>query len=102
MVKMGDVAPVERPTMGEAVPELKEPCDPKPGFAPPPPPAPPPPMMGQAPVQFAPPPPPPPSRPMMGDIAVESPPEPPPPPPRVEKMGRVAPSKTGGAVVGDF
>lgn len=99
-VKMGDYAPpVERAKMGEMVPELKEPCEPKqPAFAPPPPE--PPPVMGQAPANFVPPPEPP--RPVMGDIAVEIPPEPP-PPPKVERMGRVSQPKTGGAVIGgDF
>lgn len=95
---MGKVAPPENPVkMGEAMPEVKEPCDPQPGFAPPPPP---PPMMGQA-IQIAPPPPSPPPPPaLMGDVAVEDIPEPP-PPPRPTKMGRIASPKTGGAVVGD-
>jgi len=91
---MGKVAPPEHAKMGEAMPEVKEPCDPQPGFAPPPPP--PPLQMGQA-VQVVEP------RPaLMGDIAVA--PEPPPPPvERPTKMGRmVAPPKTGGAVVGEF
>lgn len=83
-IEMGAIAPEPpRAKMGEMVPELKEPCDPQPGFAPPPPPAPEP-TMGQAPVQFAPPPPEPPSRPRMGDVAVE--PAPSPPRPKMGKM----------------
>lgn len=84
-VMMGEMAvePRPTPTMGAAVPELKEPCDPQPGFAPPPP----------APPVFE----------KMGDVAVEDVTPEPPPPPTV-KMGKIArpPSmKTGGAVVGD-
>ncbi len=100
---MGKVAPpVEHVKMGEAMPEVKEPCDPQPGFAAPPPPlqmgqavvpvvAPPPPptLMGGAVPVAAPPPPPQPA--LMGDIAVA--PEPPPPPvePSHVRMGRRAP-----------
>ncbi|MBZ5708960.1 hypothetical protein [Nannocystis pusilla] len=111
---MGKVAPpVEHVKMGEAMPEVKEPCDPQPGFAPPPPSllmgqtaapvvAPPPPsalMGGAVPIEAEPPSPPPA---LMGDIAVA--PEPPPPPvepPRV-KMGKIASPKTGGAVIDEF
>lgn len=88
---MGKVAPVEHAKMGEAMPEVKEPCDPQPGFAPPPPQ-----QMGQAPVKVVEPPK---SEPLMGDIAVDIPP---PPPPEPVRMGRIAPAKTGTAkVVGD-
>lgn len=78
---MGAMAPPEpRPKMGEAMPEVKEPCDPP---APPAPPTPPPGEQG-----FAPPPPPsPPPGMLMGDIAVE-PAEPPLPPVR-PKMGKI-------------
>lgn len=87
-VKMGEMAPPEpRPTMGAMVPELKEPCDPQhqPGFAPPPPPEPP---VAPEPVE------------LMGDVAVVDPP--PPPEPTHERMGRIAPPRNGGAVVGEF
>ncbi|MFY0542259.1 hypothetical protein [Nannocystis pusilla] len=87
---MGKVAPVEHAKMGEAMPEVKEPCDPQPGFAPPPP------QMGQAPVKVVEPPK---SEPLMGDIAVVEPP----PPPEPVRMGRMAPAKTGTAkVAGDL
>ncbi len=90
-IEMGAIAPEPpRAKMGEMVPELKEPCDPQPGFAPPPPPATPEPMMGQAPVQFAPPPPDPSPGPRMGDVAVEPAPSPPRP-----KMGKMIVSHDG-------
>lgn len=98
--KMGDVAPVERPTMGEAMPVgVKEPCDPKQGQAVASPPPDLEPEMGNiaAPVEE----PPPPSeirRPLMGDIAAPEKPEPAPRP----KMGKIAAPRTGGAVIDDL
>jgi hypothetical protein len=100
---MGQMAVDPRPKMGEAVPELKEPCDPQPHVDPLPP-IPPPTTYLQG--DIAPPkepPPPPVLHEEMGDIAVPDVP-PPPPEPRV-KMGKMKPvdMKTGGAVVGgDF
>ncbi|PCC67008.1 hypothetical protein SAMN02745121_08649 [Nannocystis exedens] len=87
---MGKVAPVEHAKMGEAMPEVKEPCDPQPGFAPPPP------QMGQAPVKPVEPPK---SEPLMGDVVADVPP----PPPEREpvRMGRMAPAKTGKVMVDD-
>jgi hypothetical protein len=77
--------------MGEAMPEVKEPCDPQPGFAPPPPL-----QMGQA-VMPAVEPPPDKAVPLMGDIVAE----PPPPEPKPMLMGRIPPAKTGTAKVVD-
>lgn len=103
---MGKIAPQPNMKMGEAMPEVKEPCDPQhgQGFAPPPP------SMGQVPVQVVETPPPvaPPVRELMGDIAVEDirepEPQPEPQPEPRPKMGKIKmkPSRTGGAVVGDF
>ncbi|WAS98185.1 hypothetical protein [Nannocystis punicea] len=88
---MGKVAPIEQPKMGEAMPEVKEPCDPQPGFAPPPPL-----QMGQALVPAVAPPPDK-TEALMGDIVADLPP----PPPEPERMGRIAPAKTGTAKVVD-
>lgn len=85
---MGKVAPIEHAKMGEAMPEVKEPCDPQPGFAPPPP------QMGQVPAKVVEPPPP---EPLMGDIVADIPP----PPPEPARMGRIAPAKTGKVKVVD-
>lgn len=96
-VEMGKVAPTPEMKMGEAVPEAKEPCDPKvgQGFAPPPPE-----LQGQIAVPVVEPEPKP-IRHLMGDVAAPDERVEPQPEPRV-KMGAKAPSRTGGAVVGDF
>src|SRR5690606_20212525 len=98
---MGNMAPPPEIEMGAAVAELKEPCEPEPGFAARPP------EIGQAKVELELEPP----MPRMGDVAAPepiAPPEPPPPPvleqPRTT-MGRMAPSrpmKSGGAILGDL
>lgn len=100
VVEMGKVAPTPEMKMGEAVPEAKEPCDPKvgQGFAPPPPE-----MQGQIAVPVVEPAPPPrPERHLMGDIAAPDEREPAPAPEPRAKMGMRAPPRTGGAVIDDL
>jgi hypothetical protein len=74
------------PEMGEAMPTVKEPCDPAP------------PQVGEAPVEDDKR-----TRPVMGEMAPDF--EPPPPPPPSEKpqvmMGKIAAPKTGGAIIDD-